>query len=71
MELTVIHCGGSILEINQIEAKVAAERAPCGFNLPVDPNDYPVANLYGISLNDEKEVQKVLRDLAKLQHNTK
>jgi hypothetical protein len=63
IELKVIRHGSSNLEINQSEAKVSAERAPFGFDLPVDPHDYPVVDYYGIPLNDEREVQKVLRDL--------
>jgi hypothetical protein len=71
IELKVIRHGSSNLERNQSEAKAAAERATRGFDLPVDPDDYPIANYYEISLNDERGVQKVLRDLPKLQNNTK
>ena len=67
----MIRRGSSILERNQSEAKVAAERAPHEFDLSVDPLDYPVVDSYGIPLNDEREVQKVLRDLTKLQQSTK
>ena len=39
--------------------------------LPVEPNDYPVLNYYGIPLNDESVVQKVLRDFTTFQNNNK
>jgi hypothetical protein len=62
LELKVICCEGSILEINQSQTKVvAAEQVPHGLDLPVDPKDYRVVNYYGIPLNVKKEVYKVLR----------
>jgi hypothetical protein len=60
IELKGISCG---------EAKVAAKQASSRLELPIEPNDYPVLNYYGIPLNDESVVQKVLRDFTTFQNN--